>query len=151
MANQALISVGSNIDPEKNIAKSKRILAEEQELLAESKLIKTKPAGFQDQADFLNGAYLISSDLSYEDLNHYLKDIEKRLGRVKGPIKSGPRTIDLDIIVFNNKIVHKDFDHDYVFGPIMEIVNSRDIELENLPKWLSHWFRAWQYPTDASA
>ena len=62
------------------------------------------------------------------------KKIEKRLGRVKGPIKSGPRTIDLDIIVFNNKIVHKDFDHDYVYTPIMQIVNSRGIQLENLPK-----------------
>lgn len=127
----AIVSVGTNINPEANLRKSKEILASEMVFLGEATVIKTAPDGFQDQPDFLNGAYFIGTDLSYDEFNQYLKTIETRMGRVKGPIKSGPRCIDLDIIIWDGEIVHSDYDEKkhYVVKPVNELLNKFDIQL----------------------
>ncbi len=109
MMNIAVISVGSNIDPEVNIEKGRSLLAGEHELLGESSFVRTKPIGHLEQPDFVNGAFLISTELDQEELERNLKKIEKALGRVKSAIKFGPRTIDLDIVVWNGKVVSRDF------------------------------------------
>ena len=127
-----IVAIGSNIQPEENIATALNILTQEQCLLSYSTFQKTAPVGFQDQDDFLNGAAYIESKLGYEQFNLYLKGIEKRLKRVKGPIKSGPRTIDLDIIIHNCKIVDSDFSTaDYIRKPIQELIKREDITLQN--------------------
>lgn len=127
----AIVSVGTNINPEYNLQRSKEILVAEMAFLGEATVIKTAPDGFQDQPDFLNGAYIIGTDLSYEEFNQYLKNIEKRMGRVKGPIKSGPRCIDLDIIIWDGKVVHSDYDEKkyYVIGPVDELLNKFNVQL----------------------
>lgn len=128
---QVIVSVGSNIDPESNIALSQEILAKEVCFIAQATVIETKPDGYQDQPDFLNGAFLLQTDLDYEEFNQYLKEVENRMGRVKGPIKSGPRCIDLDIIVWDRKIVHSDYTNNkyYVVNPVNELVQKHRIEL----------------------
>ncbi len=127
---QYILGVGSNIEPRENVRRSAEILAAEHKLLGESNFITTSPVGFQDQDDFLNGAFLIESELGYEDLNRYLKEVEKRLGRVKGPIKSGPRTIDLDIIIMDGKIMHDDYHTaDYTRIPVREIIERFEIKV----------------------
>ena len=89
--------------------------------------------GYQDQDDFLNGAYWIKTELGYDDFNAYLKEVERRLKRVKTAIKSGPRTIDLDIIVWGNKVVHDDFySKDYTKVPIKNLFERYDLSLEHL-------------------
>ena len=127
----AIVSVGSNIDPEQNLRKSRELLKNEVALLGEATVIQTEPDGFQDQPDFLNGAYLLGTDMSYEEFNHYLKEIESRMGRVKGPIKSGPRCIDLDIIIWDGKVVHGDYAQNkhYVIRPVNELLQKYAIEL----------------------
>ena len=127
----AIISVGTNINPEDNLRKSKEILDSEMAFLGEATVIRTAPDGFQDQPDFLNGAYFIGTDLSYAEFNQYLKTIEKRMGRVKGPIKSGPRCIDLDIIIWDGEVVHSDYEQQkhYVIKPVNELLNKFDIQL----------------------
>lgn len=127
----AIVSVGTNIDPEENLRKSKEILVAEMTFLGEAEVIKTAPDGFQDQPDFLNGAYFIGTDMAYDDFNQYLKSIEKRMGRVKGPIKSGPRCIDLDIIVWDGKVVHSDYHQHkhYVITPVNELLNKFNVQL----------------------
>ena len=126
----AIVSVGSNIDPEQNIESSKEILRNEVTFLGEATVIQTEPDGYQDQPDFLNGAYLLGTDMPYEAFNLYLKDVENRLGRIKGPIKSGPRCIDLDIIIWDGKIVHDDYDQNkyYVIKPVNELLEKHAIE-----------------------
>ena len=107
--NKVVIGLGSNIDPQKNIRKAKESLAQRFRILAETPLLTTKPIGYQHQADFLNGSVLIETDLTLKGLKTVLKNIEKSLGRQKNIIKFAPRTIDLDILVFNGKIIHQDF------------------------------------------
>ena len=109
MTNIAVISIGSNIGPEKNAKKALRLLASAHKILAKSAFIRTKPLGFKKQPDFLNAVALIRTRMPRAKLNRWLKKTEKELGRVRAKIKGGPRTIDLDVIVWNSKIVHPDF------------------------------------------
>ena len=127
----AIVSVGSNIEPEKNLQSARDLLASEATLLGEATVLQTVPDGYQDQPDFLNGAYLLGTDMSYEDFNQYLKSVEVRLGRVKGPIKSGPRCIDLDIIIWDGDVVHSDYSQSklYVVNPVNELLQQHGIEL----------------------
>ena len=121
--NKAVISLGSNINPENNINKVKKILAQEQTLLCESKFVVTKPKGFQDQLDFINGALYIETKLNMQDLKKYLKDVEHRLGRLRTENKNGPRTIDLDVVVYNNSIIDNDFyRYDFVKEAVLELL-----------------------------
>ncbi|MEM6500316.1 MAG: 2-amino-4-hydroxy-6-hydroxymethyldihydropteridine diphosphokinase [Cyanobacteria bacterium P01_C01_bin.89] len=130
---QAILSVGSNINPQKNCQKAEEILAEEHQFLGKSDYIVTAPVGYQDQDDFLNGAYWIETNLNHDDFNAYLKDLERRLKRVKTAIKSGPRTIDLDIIVWDGKVVHDDFHtKDYTKIPIKNLFDRYGLSLERL-------------------
>lgn len=126
-----IVSVGSNIEPQHNLQSTRKILASEVELLGESAVIQTAPDGYQNQPDFLNGAYLLATTMSYEDFNRYLKTVEERLGRVKGPIKSGPRCIDLDIIIWDGKVVHDDYRQKkhYVVNPVNELLQRHSISL----------------------
>ena len=56
--NTAIIGFGSNIEPQKNIAKAKESLREHYKILAESKFVQTAPVGYAQQDDFINGTVL---------------------------------------------------------------------------------------------
>ena len=128
--NFTLLSVGSNIEPENNVAAGIEILKREQNVIDISRFAFTKPIGFQQQDDFYNGAIFIKTTLNREGFNLYLKEVEKRLGRIKGSIKSGPRTIDLDIIIWNGKIVHPDYEkQSYVKDFVDELLEKHSIEI----------------------
>ena len=102
--NFAIISLGSNIEPEKNIRKSKAILSAEFRVLRETIPVKTKPMEFKQQPDFINMAILVETRKTLQELNKKLKETEKLLGRIKTENKAGPRTIDLDAVVWNLKL-----------------------------------------------
>lgn len=104
-----IIGIGSNIDAEKNIAKMLEILKTRVEVLQVSSMIKTKPIGIENQADFTNGAVRIQTQLSQAEINKLLKDIENLMGRDRSVPKFGPRCIDLDIVLWNGKIVDEDY------------------------------------------
>ncbi len=103
--NIVYIAVGSNINPKKNIALALKELAKIGKVINVSKLIKTKPEGYLNQADFLNGAIKFKTVLPPEILLKELKNIEKLLKR-NTPFRNGPRTIDLDIIFYGNLILN---------------------------------------------
>ena len=130
---QAILSVGSNINPAANCRKAEAMLGEEHRFLGKSDYIVTAPVGYQDQDDFLNGAYWVATDLGYEAFNAYLKELELRLKRVKTAIKSGPRTIDLDIIIWDGRVVHDDFyTKDYTKIPVKHLFERYGLSLERL-------------------
>ncbi|MCA1760126.1 MAG: 2-amino-4-hydroxy-6-hydroxymethyldihydropteridine diphosphokinase [Bacteroidales bacterium] len=107
--NTCIIGIGSNLDADANIPKMLKILAEKTEVVKVSAMIKTKPIGILDQPDYTNGAVKITTDLNQEDLTVLLKSIEDQMGRDRTAPKFGPRTIDLDIVVWNGEIVDKDY------------------------------------------
>lgn len=107
--NECIIGIGSNIDAENNIAGMLQILAEQVEIVRVSSFLKTKPLGISDQPDFTNGAVKIRTHYNYEELIPLLKRIEDQLGRDRTAPKFGPRTMDLDIVVWNSQIVDDDY------------------------------------------
>jgi 2-amino-4-hydroxy-6-hydroxymethyldihydropteridine diphosphokinase len=127
--NVAAISVGSNIEPETHIAKAKALLAADHTLLAESDFVTTAPIGFLDQPDFVNGAWLIETELNCDDLQTALKTIEKKCDRVILTNKFGPRTIDLDIAIFNNKVIDTDIgQRDFLKKSIKQILPQLNLD-----------------------
>ncbi|HZK92678.1 MAG TPA: 2-amino-4-hydroxy-6-hydroxymethyldihydropteridine diphosphokinase [Prolixibacteraceae bacterium] len=119
---ECIIGIGSNINPEKNIAAALFFLRQEQEFVSVSSLIKTSPIGIPDQPDFLNGAAKILTTMEIADFKSYLKDIEDRLKRDRTAPKFGPRTIDLDIVIWDGDIVDPDyFSRDFLKTAVDEI------------------------------
>jgi len=71
--------------------------------VAVSSLRETEPVGVVDQPAFLNGAAAIETDLSPQQLLDALLRIERSLGRVRTGARWGPRTIDLDLLVYGRE------------------------------------------------
>ena len=72
-----------------------------------SSLIETKPYGGVVQDDFLNGCIAIDTLKEPEELLDFLMDVEAQAGRVR-TIHWGPRTLDLDIIFYDDLVAETD-------------------------------------------
>jgi len=128
----AYIAVGSNIgEREEYIENAIDNLSMDEciEIKDVSGLIETKPYGDVEQDDFLNGVFKIETLYSPEELLARLSIEEKKAGRER-TIHWGPRTLDLDIIFYddivmstNNLIIpHPDMaNRDFVLKPLCEI------------------------------
>lgn len=100
----AFIGLGSNMgDRQENIRKAKSFLKNNANIKIknESSLYETEPVGYSDQDDFLNAVIEIETDLSPRKLLKVTKSIEEELKRER-TIKWGPRTIDLDILLYDD-------------------------------------------------
>ncbi|MEL7589234.1 MAG: 2-amino-4-hydroxy-6-hydroxymethyldihydropteridine diphosphokinase [Prolixibacteraceae bacterium] len=107
--NSCIIGIGSNIDPEKNIERVLDLLRKEVRVVQVSSFVKTAPLGMADQPDFINGAVKAETATGADEFRRYLKELEDRLGRDRSQPKSGPRCIDLDILVWNGVVVDNDY------------------------------------------
>lgn len=74
------------------------------EVVAVSRLLETEPVGVADQPPFLNGAVALDTTRSARDLLDLLLETERSLGRVRRE-RWGPRTIDLDLLVYGDETV----------------------------------------------
>lgn len=123
MSHLCIIGIGSNIDPQYNIDEALSILGREQEVVSVSSLIQTSPIGLVNQPDFLNGAVKVVTQMSMTDFKYYLKNIEDRLNRDRSAPKYGPRTIDLDILIWDGEIVDTDYyNRDFLQTSVSEII-----------------------------
>ena len=103
--NKAIILVGSNINPQKNIKKCLQYLADTVQITSFSHIWKTKAHGSKGP-DFLNVAAEITTDLNIDELRIQVhREIENKLNRVRVIDKNAPRTIDIDTIFFNGQIL----------------------------------------------
>ncbi|XJZ27401.1 2-amino-4-hydroxy-6-hydroxymethyldihydropteridine diphosphokinase [Bacillota bacterium Lsc_1132] len=105
MENTAFIGLGSNIgDRYHYLVKAIQFLAEHPEIILVnySSIYETDPVGFEDQDLFLNMVVEVKTSLSAEKLLAVCLEIELRLGR-KREVRWGPRTIDLDILLYNQE------------------------------------------------
>jgi 2-amino-4-hydroxy-6-hydroxymethyldihydropteridine diphosphokinase len=106
----AYIGIGSNLD--NPAAQVSQALSELERLpgssLAEcSALYRTAPVGLRDQPDYVNAAVRIETRLGADDLLAALQAIERRHGRLRGGIRWGPRTLDLDILLYGEEIIDR--------------------------------------------
>jgi 2-amino-4-hydroxy-6-hydroxymethyldihydropteridine diphosphokinase len=102
----AFVSVGANIDPERNVVEALRLLSQRVRITGVSTFYRTKAVGRPEQQDFLNGVCKVATDLSPRALKFdVLRDIERRLGRVRTADKYAARTIDLDVILHGRAVL----------------------------------------------
>lgn len=105
----ALIALGSNIHPEKHLPAAVRELAGLGTDLAASGVWESAPVGFLDQPNFCNAVISLQTSLAPLEIRARLRQIEERLGRVRDPLnKNGPRTIDLDLILYGDLVIDED-------------------------------------------
>lgn len=107
--NIAVIGLGSNIDPAQNLQQAFLLLSSHGEVIKKSSITKTTPIGIENQPIFHNCAVLLHTSLKRIELRTSLKSIEDELKRDRTLPKFGPRTIDLDIVVWNNEVVDEDY------------------------------------------
>lgn len=103
--NDVVIGLGSNIDPERNIAIGQGLLRSKFKILSVSTFHKTVPQGGLMQPDFINGAVMVETSLSLMDVKDILKGFEVQMGRTNAMHCNKPRIIDFDIHVWNGQVV----------------------------------------------
>ncbi|MEL7568664.1 MAG: 2-amino-4-hydroxy-6-hydroxymethyldihydropteridine diphosphokinase, partial [Dehalobacterium sp.] len=105
--NLAYLSLGSNMGDKKAYLRQASKCLEDTPLIKvtrKSSVYQTDPVGFEEQDFFLNAVLELETQLEPGALLNITQDIENRLGR-KRTIHWGPRTIDIDILLFNEELV----------------------------------------------
>ena len=102
------IAVGSNIKPRENVYRAVLLLKERIDLLAVSAIYRTQSLNREGAPDFANGVVAARTDLEGRDLKFgLLRDIEAELGRRRTADRNAPRTIDLDLILYGDRIIRE--------------------------------------------
>ena len=107
---RAYVGLGANLgEREATLRRAIDLLDTEDgvEVVAVSSLRETEPVGVLDQPRFLNGAAAVDTELSARDLLEVLFGIERTLGRVRDGSRWGPRTVDLDLLVYGDEVVEE--------------------------------------------
>lgn len=129
----AYIGVGSNLNhPVTQITHAIQMLHHLQgiKLQAASSLYKTKPIGCPPQPDFVNAVVSLNTTLSAHDLLIALQGLEKQQGRVHSGVKNQPRSLDLDLLLYDEVILNTPeltlphprlYERNFVLIPLLEI------------------------------
>jgi len=101
------LCLGSNLGDRKlNISRAVKELENSGlKILKRSPLYETEPVGIKAQPMFINMCLEAGTPLDPEALLNVIKQVETKIGREKGE-KWGPRIIDIDILFYNNIIIH---------------------------------------------
>lgn len=102
----AYLLIGSNLgEREIYLDQAKAYLNQKRgKIVQQSAVYETAPWGIKEQPFFLNQAIALETLLTPEDLMITLLEIEEKMGRIR-TVKFGPRTIDLDILLYNQIIM----------------------------------------------
>ncbi|MDY0419040.1 2-amino-4-hydroxy-6-hydroxymethyldihydropteridine diphosphokinase [Enterobacter sp. 170198] len=105
----AYIAIGSNLaSPLEQVNAAVQALGEipQSKIVAVSSFYRTPPLGPQDQPDYLNAAVVLETALDAETLLDNTQRIELQQGRVRKAERWGPRTLDLDIMLFGYETIN---------------------------------------------
>jgi 2-amino-4-hydroxy-6-hydroxymethyldihydropteridine diphosphokinase len=108
---RVFVGVGSNIEPEENVRRALGLLARQVRVRAVSTFYRTPAIGERDGPPFFNGVVEVSTSLPPRALKlDVLRRIEAQLGRRRGPDPNAPRPIDLDLVLYGDRVepVEKD-------------------------------------------
>ena len=103
--NIAYVGLGANLgDRERTLRRALALLDHREGVVvaAVSTLRETAPVGYVDQPPFLNGVARLETELAPRQLLGVLLDVELELGRDRSGPRFGPRTVDLDLLVYGD-------------------------------------------------
>lgn len=102
---QVYLGLGANLgDRQGNLLQSIQSIRAIASIQKTSSIYETKPVGYLEQPDFLNMACQISTELPPLDLLHFLKQLERQMGRQTG-FRNAPRPIDIDILLYGDLVI----------------------------------------------
>jgi 2-amino-4-hydroxy-6-hydroxymethyldihydropteridine diphosphokinase len=107
----AYIGLGANMpsvagSPAATLTGAAEHIAASGRVIARSSLYSTTPVGYEDQPRFVNAVVGIDTQLAPRDLLNLLLGVEREFGRDRtNAIVNGPRTLDLDILLYDDLIV----------------------------------------------
>ncbi|HJX40167.1 MAG TPA: 2-amino-4-hydroxy-6-hydroxymethyldihydropteridine diphosphokinase, partial [Anaerolineales bacterium] len=104
MSEQAIVALGSNIEPERHLPEAVAALRA-LGAKAVSSVYQNPARGGRPQPDFLNAAVLLETQLEPAALKAALRGLEADFGRVRTEDKYAPRTIDLDLLLLGDRSV----------------------------------------------
>jgi 2-amino-4-hydroxy-6-hydroxymethyldihydropteridine diphosphokinase len=105
---RAFVGLGSNLgDRERTLRAALDLLGQRPgvRVLRVSSFHETAPVGYVDQPDFLNAAAEVETTLGARELLDELLGVERSLGRSRDGPRFGPRTIDLDLLLYGDAVV----------------------------------------------
>jgi 2-amino-4-hydroxy-6-hydroxymethyldihydropteridine diphosphokinase len=122
VVHQVYLSLGSNIQPELHLPQAIELLNEYGEVLKVSNAWESEAVG-SDGPNFLNACVLIHTPLLAAELKEkVIHPIEATLGRIRSADKYAPRTIDIDIVLFDDQLCdEKYWQQMFVIIPLAEI------------------------------
>ncbi len=139
---ESYIGLGSNLDnPEWQLDSALAALdgIPDTRLVKYSSFYRSLPLGPSEQPDFVNAVALLNSSMMAGQLLRQLQLIENRQGRTRNGQKWGPRTLDLDLLLYGNQIIeepelsvpHPGIRHrNFVLAPLLEL--APDLEIPGL-------------------
>lgn len=144
---KAYVGLGSNIgDRIGYIQQAVKMLGEFDgvEIIKTSSFYETEPYGFKEQNWFVNAVLELEVQITPVELLRICQNVEQQLGRERTSNKYGPRVIDLDILIYDDKVMDDEllkiphpgtYDRAYCIVPMLEI--ARDLEHPILKKTMS--------------
>jgi 2-amino-4-hydroxy-6-hydroxymethyldihydropteridine diphosphokinase len=141
---EAYLNIGSNIEPRRNLPLAIRLLQQYGQVKAFSNVWQSHAFGLNGP-DFLNACILFLTPLDARDLKEQvIRPIEAELGRVRGPDKYAPRTIDIDIILFDDEPFGWEFwSNAFVVVPLADLLPDfhHPLNYEKLSQVAAHMRR----------
>jgi 2-amino-4-hydroxy-6-hydroxymethyldihydropteridine diphosphokinase len=129
----AYVGLGSNLgDRERLINEAAALIG----AVRLSNVIETEPWGYGNQPMFLNAVAEVETPLTARQLLDHLLDVERRLGRERIGARWGPRTIDLDLLVYGEETIDEPglvvphprlAEREFVLRPLAELVPALKI------------------------
>ena len=119
----AYLNLGSNIEPELNLPKAIQMLRGYGEITDASRVWESKAVGI-DGSNFLNVCVLFLTELQPVELKEQIiRPIESKLGRIRYANKNAPRTIDIDIVLFDDMPLNTEYwNYAFVAVPLAELI-----------------------------
>ena len=129
----AYVGLGSNLgDREQLIRRAAELIG----AVRLSSVLETEPWGIEDQPKFLNAVAEIETPLTARQLLDQLLAVERRLGRERVGPQWGPRTIDLDLLLYGDETIDEPglvvphprlAERDFALRPLAELVPTLNI------------------------
>ncbi|HTD29336.1 MAG TPA: 2-amino-4-hydroxy-6-hydroxymethyldihydropteridine diphosphokinase [Xanthomonadaceae bacterium] len=127
----AYLSLGSNLDPERNLRSAAAALRERFGDVVFSTVLRTPPVGF-DGPEFLNAAAIVRTDLDPYAFVAWLHGLESRQGRDRSGPRFSSRTLDIDIVFYDDLVIvpapsshlqlpRPELQHAFVLQPLAQI------------------------------
>jgi len=118
----ALVGMGSNIEPEDNLLRAAAALRAEFGYVKFSSVYRS-PAIGMDGDDFLNACCVFHSNLTQSDLRRRMKALEDTQGRDRSRGSWKPRTIDLDVLMYDGAVVDGElYRYAHAYVPAIELL-----------------------------